>query len=131
MGEKEQAGIRKSSGSRDSDFASLQNCTRVGYIVGASKEQSKIQLKCETSFNFPTTVYENRQDHELQDYDAGTHPKSWSDISGRWTVEEQSEGFALKNFVHLPPSEEEVVKQTQPQEQDCGLNISATKNPGM
>ena len=32
MGEKEQAGIRKSSGSRDSDFASLQNCTRVGYI---------------------------------------------------------------------------------------------------
>ena len=67
MGEKEQAGIRKSSGSRDSDFASLQNCTRVGYIVGASKEQSKIQLKCETSFNFPTTVYENRQDHELQD----------------------------------------------------------------
>ena len=63
--------------------------------------------------------------------DTGTHPKSGSDISGRWTVEEQSEGFALKNFVHLPPSEEEVVKQTQPHEQGCGLNIRATKNPGM
>ena len=46
-------------------------------------------------------------------------------------MEEQSEGFALKNFVHLPPSEEEVVKQTQPHEQGCGLNIRATKNPGM
>ena len=46
-------------------------------------------------------------------------------------MEEQSEGFALKNLVHLPPSEEEVVKQTQPHEQGCGLNIRATKNPGM
>ena len=45
------------------------------------------------------------------------------------TVEEQSEGFALKKKT-LFTCCGEVVKQTQPQEQGCGFNISATKNPG-